>query len=445
MTRILLLPLFITAVFSFSGKALWAVSSVPLSAEVSGVKLNAASDTGLTYIDDDLFVPVIVEMGLISKSVELSIQAPFRFRIMDNAPEDTGVLRQQDWDDHSDWARILRTLRINKKLSDGNIVFHAGELNGVHQGFDEVVSEYFNSADMDHYHGGVDASMSFRGNGLAVLLDDVVSPSIFAGRIFLAPVAWFTSHRMARRFQVGAHLFADKGVKSRTLRIQDTSLVAAGINLSFVAVETALASLTPYISFGAMDGDAGFHGGIVTDTAFSRKRNQGLRFQSEFRYAGEDYYPGVLNPFYNYNRRFFTRDPVTGELNTFKDHLANTNMNVKPAAGIMVDVEMHINHILQLGIRYDYQSKNRPHWLLFRFEFTPTENLSFSGFYGGQDIQGGLDIFSLDALLGLAYHQRVTGPLRLYSEFCRRFRRTADNSAFFANESTLGVGLVLVR
>ena len=422
--------------FSASGKA--ALCAIPLSSS----QFTASLDTGAAIVDEDLFIPAIIELGFAANSFELTLQGPFRFRVLDNTPKDAGTLRKQDWDERSDWARIVRDLQFRKDFADGALRFHAGELNGVYQGYGEIVGHYFNSTDMDHYHGGLEAAVEIRSNGLELLINDVLAPSIFVGRIYLAPIAWFSKRQIARRFHIGAWLFVDKGVPSRTLGRRDTGLVAAGMNTGLTLVQSKRGSLETYMSVGAMDGDAGFHAGFNSNVILSAPKKRGLFFHAEFRYAGEDYYPALVNPFYDHNRRFFTRDSVTGELNTFTDHLANTAMNVQKAAGFMADLELRFNHVFHLGARYDYMSKKRPHWLLFRVELVPSKDIAITVFYAAQDIEGGPRIFSLDALMGVAYHHRLVGPLRIYSEFCRRFRRITNDEVSFANETELGLGVM---
>ena len=236
-------------------------------------EIYASIDTGVIAIDDDLFIPIRLELGLAAKNFHLAIQSPLRLRVADNTPEDDGILRGQDWDGRSDWARIVRSVRFQKTFVDGKVDLHGGELNGIHQGYGEIVCHYFNSIDMDHYHGGIDGFADVRGNGLELMLDDVIAPAIFTGRIFLAPFSWFSRRPLARRFQIGVYLFVDKGVPSRTLTSNNTRLVAAGTNINFVLVDSRKAALDTYVSLGAMDGDAGFHGGTVADVAISAKKS----------------------------------------------------------------------------------------------------------------------------------------------------------------------------
>jgi hypothetical protein len=422
----------------------WANTGVVAASENPDESIfGIALDTGVAGIDEDIFIPILVEFSIQYKSFELVLSGPFQLRLADRAPQDKNILRDQDWDDESDWARILRHMRFHPFLENGEIDLSLGELNGVHQAYGEIVSHYYNSTDMDHYHGGVSSLFQINGNGLSVLLDDVVNPTILTGYVFAAPIAWFNHGRLAGRLQTGLQIFVDFNAPHRTINRHDEVLLAAGGNISFIAIERNPGQLTTYVSVGAMDGDAGFHGGIVTDFVFSRSKKQGLHFQSEFRYMGSDYYPALMNPFYNHNRRFFSVDPISGQQNTFRDHLSSTTMKVESAPGFMVDLELQLGSVLKVGARYDYQARHRPHWVIFRMQVAPTERLAFSAFYAGQDIGGGNDIFSLDALAGVAYHHQIAGPFQVFAEFSRRFRQLDNNTTSMANELSLGAGIAL--
>ncbi|MBN2344493.1 MAG: hypothetical protein JXX29_01655 [Deltaproteobacteria bacterium] len=408
----------------------------------SDISLYTSVDTGLHVIDEDLFIPVLLEQGFTTGVFDIAVSGPLRFRVKDNRPDDLKVLRDQDWDDPSDWARIVRKFHFNKTFGWGTVDAFIGELNGVHVGYQNVVSHYYNSTDMDHYHGGFDLALDINGDGLEMLLDDVVIPSIIAARVYLAPLGWFSDHAWAKRLEVGMQFLADRGVDSRTMDIEDTNLVAFGGDIGFAVVDADAIKLTPYLVLAAMDGDAGFHGGATVHALFSKEKQMGVRFQTEYRYMGEDYYPALVNPFYDNNRRFFTTDPATRLTNTFADHLANTAMDASSAHGFMVDLELTLTKVFRFGARYDYQSRNRPHWILFRMEIAPSQKMSVRAFYGGQDVDGGRHIFSLDSLIGVAYQHQIIGPLRAFTEFSRRYRRIDNDTSDFANDYVFGVGLL---
>ena len=60
--------------------------------------------------------------------------------------------------------------------------------------------------------------------------------------------------------------------------------------------------------------------------------------------------------------------------------------------------------------------------------------------YAGQDINGGLSLFSRDALIGISARGRIWGPIDLFFDFARRFR--SENSEMpMANETGGGIGI----
>lgn len=399
-------------------------------------------DIGLNIIDEDLFFLALLEQGFSFGGFELSLLGPLRLRIIDNTPEENRVLRNQDWDESSDYARIVRHIRYAKTWDNNRVDVYMGELNGVHMGHGELVSHYFNSTDMDHYQGGLLGYFSIDGNGLELMATNVIKPDIFSARVHLSPISWFSSHPWATRLELGGSLFIDNGVPSRTLHLENNNIVAGGGDLSVAIVNSSTINITPYLAINAMDGDAGIHVGARTEIQLSRAKQTKISLQSEYRRVGADYYPALANPFYDHNRRFFTQDETTNTPNTFADHLANPSSKNSVANSFMLELEILMGEQFRAGIRYDYQSQQRPHWVLAKVELVPTKNISIRAFFAGQDIEGGKQIWSKDALIGLSYHHQIVGPLRAFTEFSRRFRRIDDDTTSFANEFSAAGGIV---
>jgi len=399
-------------------------------------------DTGIGGVDEDLFVLLLAEQGFRLRHLTLSLSGPFRLRVLDNAPDDARVLREQDFDEPSDWARILRAVDYRREWEDAVALIHLGELNDVQIGHGTVVSHYFNSMDMDHYQGGALLSVDVRGNGLEFFMQDVVAPAIIGGRAHVAPFSFFSQSPWGRRFQVALSLLTDTGVPHRTMVDGRRFILIAGGDAGLLLVDQQRFSLEARVDVLGCDGSAGVHGGLAAGATLSQERELTLQVSGEYRYAGEDYYPALINPFYDRNRRSFSRDPVTGLRNTFAEHLANTAIEGSDSHGFAVDLSLQMADRFRIGARYDFQSDHRPHWLLFKMELAPVQRFSLRAFFAGQDIAGGAGIFSSESLVGLSLHVELIGPLRAFTEVVRRHRRVGDGPARTANEISGGVGLV---
>ena len=312
-----------------------AIGSAPRPASAGDLSLHSSADLGIGSVDEDGFALVLLEQGLSFRGFDLVLSGPLRFRIIDTDPQDDGALRGQDWDDPSDFARIAREVAFRKELDDGVVDVALGELNGVSVGHGAAVDHYFNSVDMDHYHGGVRLDVGYAGNGVEFVLNDVVAPELLVGRARVAPFAWFLDGDWPRRLELGFTLGSDIAAPRRVMSTADTAIVFGGGDVSLRVLDLAAASLTPYVDVMGMDGDAGVHAGLAATLTFSEQKGIVLRARGEYRRLGSDYHPALLNPFYERSRRFYSRDPAEGGVNTFADHLANPETRDPEANGWM--------------------------------------------------------------------------------------------------------------
>jgi hypothetical protein len=426
------------------------VLTVVLAAGRSGIAgegpgFHTLARAGFGMVDEDGFVVLLAEQGLEWGGLELVLSGPFRLRVVDRDPSDGGVLREQDWDEPSDFARIVPRARFVRSFKDGSLRIEAGEQNGVGIGHGSVFDHFRNSTDMDRYQGGLLLDAGHRGNGLEFLIENVVDPEILGGRVRLAPIAWFTDAAAARRLEIGFTAAADLAVERNRPAtggpvVEERAIPVVGGDISVRAVDGERFLLEPYLDVNGMDGEAGLHAGLGASLRLAPSREIWLHLRGEYRYLGGDYHPALFNPFHEHDRRFFSEDPATGEPRTLADHLAETEDPV--SHGGMGDITLDWDGILRVEARYDAEGTGRPHWILARIDVTPGAALTVGAFYAGRDPRQGIGIFSWDSLIGAGATGRVWGPLQVYTEFTRRYR-LADGAMPLANETGFGAGLML--
>jgi hypothetical protein len=398
-------------------------------------------DLGGGFVDEDGMLSLHLEQDLLVGGFEAAVRVPLRMRVFDRAPSDDGFFREQDWDDVSDFGRLLRRLVLLKHFQDGAVDFYVGELNGVGIGHGVVVDHYFNSTDMDHYHGGLLLKAERGGTGGELLLDDFLGPRLLVGRLFAAPIAWFVDSPMGRRFELGYTLGADMAAPRRVMAQSDAFIPVTGLDASYALLLRQMATVLIYNDLMFMNGDLGFHAGLAGTFAFSERSGLSLGARAEYRYCRPDYFPALLNPFYEKNRYHYRVNEDRAVL-TFADEISNVDP-LPDGHGFMVDFSLEWDRGLRFGARYDRQGRHRPHWVLMRFDLFPWDAYTVSAFYASQDVSGGAGLFSLDALIGLAMRSRIWGPFDAFAEFQRRYRRIGGNVQY-ANETMLGVGLMFV-
>ena len=407
----------------------------------AGVIFYSSADFGIGSVDEDLFLMLMLEQGIAVKNLKLVFSGPFRFRIKDNTPLDSGVLRNQDWDDASDWARILRSADYNQTLDNGRIDIHLGELNGVSMGSGSIINDYFNSIDMDYYQGGAALAVDINGTGIEFMMHNVISPGIFAGRTYISPFAWFSDNSLSRRFSIGFDFALDTGVDGQIVPQSNSTIFIAGGNIDFNFIQTRNIFLSFLVDVNGLRKSGGVDAGIGSSFFINRQKETELHITGKYLYAGKKYYSSLINPFYEYNRRWFSVDPVSGVTQSFAEHLDNSAVKKRSAHGFSADLELSAGETFKIGFNYTYQNHNRPDWLMFRFELSPVERFSLRGFFAGQDMFGSSNIFSSYSLAGLSLQIKIIGSLRVYFEFLRRYRNIKSSVSSASNEISGGIGV----
>ncbi len=400
----------------------------------------SAADIGFGSVAEDGFFLIFLEQGLSWQGLEIKLSGPFRLRIIDRSPADDSVLREQDWDDASDFMRIVRTISFVHEWDKGAVEFYVGEQNNIKLGHGAMVDAYFNSTQIDYYQGGVSLKGNYIGNGLEFTMNNVIAPEILAGRVFIAPLGWFLENKWARRLEIGYTLGADISAPYRVQGTGDTSIFVTGGDISFRVIDKNWLVLIPYTEIMALDGDLGIHIGLTASWEISESKGITLHLRGEYRYVGPDYHPAVFDPFYEYNRGYYDLGE-TGQVPTFADTLASPN-ELPSAHGGMVETAFEWSEGLRIGARYDTEGKNRKHWVMFRLDIFPVEGYGLSTFYAGQDLLGGTELFSYDSLIGISARGRIWGPMSLFAEFTRRWRRIESSEAM-ANEIGGGIGVAI--
>ena len=79
----------------------------------SGISGSFGGSITFEKVQEDYFItPTIFNQTTIGP-VTFGVQVPIRLRVWDRDPQDDGVLRKEDWDEPSDYLRLLRFVEVN--------------------------------------------------------------------------------------------------------------------------------------------------------------------------------------------------------------------------------------------------------------------------------------------------------------------------------------------
>lgn len=266
-------------------------------------------------LGEDAFLGVGLSGSIIGEKWRASLHVPLRMRVSDREPKHAAVLRAEDWDELSDFARVLPLLQYGHA---GEPVFvRFGELKGLSIGHGTIVYRYNNNARLNHYRGGLYGRGDWTTIGIEAAVDDVLMPSLAVLRTFSRPMAQMTSLPSGLRdlrlgLTAGADFRAPTDVQIAQVaepsgghyvaRARESdALLFLGADVEMPLWNTESLQLTSYLDLNSQDfRTVGFHAGLRTEfrfTPFSR-----LTTRLEYHLAGEGYVDRYISSFYEVER-----------------------------------------------------------------------------------------------------------------------------------------------
>lgn len=302
-----------------------------------GVVGQAAADVGIERLGEDTFLRLNLGTVILSERWAFAPRLSLRLRIVDEAPEQAGALRNEDWDEVSDYARLVAFVQVGHVGEPFFLRF--GELPGATVGHGSFVNRYYNTIDIDHYQGGVYATWDPGFAGVEALLDNVFDPDIAALRGFARPFSLLPRLPFAiEKLKVGATLAADFQAPTRVrednlgLLVVDedfqpivdrsTVLPMVGADVEVPIVSTPRLDVVPYTDVNLLDpggaNGAGVHTGTYVTIRFTPLTS--WRTRVEVRRSGDGYEPTYVDPFYEVHRlRYRGGDPKVRWLRDTQD------------------------------------------------------------------------------------------------------------------------------
>lgn len=421
----------------------------------------AAAQLGFAKIDEDCFLELTI--GHVFSlggpgGWRIAPRLPLRLRLFDGDPETDAVLREEDWDEVSDWARVLAFVHYGQ--AGDPLVFRYGELTGVTIGHGALVNRYFNTIDIDHYQGGVflhgDADLV----GGELVLDDVFDPELLVGRAFARPFVDVPDLALPLRgFKVGVTLGADffapvavdigeRGLfatpENNPIILADRMLPMFALDFEVPALSTPHLDIVPYLDIASLDwATFGLHLGAFFNARFTPEAT--LRVRLEYRFVGEDHVPGWVSPFYEIERyAWLGGTPKLGALDLFAaDEALGASHH-----GVHLETDLSIKDHLAWSMVYTSNGRERGNDLLTRLRFDHLGPVRLTLFFARLGFSGLDDLFAADRTLGGVSTRVTFDPFfvsgRILYEW--RLRPAEDGRTGFSTTLNWNLGAgVLIR
>ncbi len=408
---------------------------------------SALLDTRLGFggLDEDFYLSLNIGAAFRWWKLGVGVQAPLRFRVIDRSPKQKEVFRKQDWDEPSDWTRILRYISWG---APGEWIYgRIGVLTGITLGNGTLVDRYYNTIDADHFQTGLSFELNLDGGGTGLFLDNLLDPEMAGVRGYVQPFAFGDFGALAKAFQVGFTLVIDGAAPmqpvldstqsrqldgSSNLKVQTEPLVFVGFDLAWQVQPTDWVVVRPYtdLNVWTQTGGLGYHLGLLATFDIAGAVTLGTRV--EYRALSADYSPSWVNSWYEVERLDFLPDPVTGRQLTkaryFRDRHVRGQDEIRHGWHWSLDLTI-LDAVTISGIFEDYQGEDNAN-LMLRLALPYIAGVKLSAYYAKRNFEGVENAFDLDrGLLVAEARYKFWGPMAVFARYSREWRIERDRAA----------------
>ena len=278
-------------------------------------------------LGEDWFFTAVFQLNYNQDSWGIGLQLPLRMRLKDRDPQDeevAKVLRKQDWDQLSDYLKILRYVYVGESDKAGPYFVQGGDLVNLTVGHGTLMHRYHNNLDLSRWHTGVNAAANVEGFSVDFMVGDLLSPYLMGGRVGVRPFEMDRgyTHRWWDTLEIGASFFADWTAPFELVRVdgevqvdeeyvprvQDKlSFSTFGLDVGLPIPIGQRLTFTPYIDFNkisVVQNGYGLHLGTIWRLEVPRGLKppfEGM-FRLEYRHVSGDYLGQYFNTVYEIER-----------------------------------------------------------------------------------------------------------------------------------------------
>jgi hypothetical protein len=417
----------------------------PLEPASSGVSGGVEGLVTFGKFSEDYFLSVGVGTTLAFSDFMVGIQAPLKIRVIDNEPDGQPWYREEDWDEPSDWTRILRFFQYGQPQD--LFYLRLGELVSASIGHGTIVGRYYNTLELDHYHTGLSTKLNLEQGGAEVLTNDILKWNLVAVRGYVHPflLAMEDPHPVLRKLAVGTTFAADFLAPTRVStetsadEKQPTDVAwFTGIDLELEAVRTSTYALTPYtdLNFFATRG-TGWHLGVLNELSVLKST---FELRLEYRLLSSRYAPSYFNTMYDIERVAFLPlpqfDGAADNPAVPKQFYFEKADGLKLRNGFYGELFANVLGLVGIGGIYeDYQGADNASVTL-RADLPEIAGAKLAAYYTRRNFDGFSELFSLDdAMLVAEARYRFFGPMFAYGIYSVSWQETTDAEGFKTYES----------
>ncbi len=423
------------------------------STDVAGAQAAQTSnelliDLGFGKVEEDWFLTTRAQFGIgfpvpklgcgessesCSTQLRFNLQVPVRWRVIDEDPQNDQLIREEDWDEVSDYFKILRVIEYGRRGEPLHV--RLGELGSLVIGHGTIMNGYYNVVTVDNFSWGLNFDVNTSYGGVEFMLDDFVNPAVVGGRVYARPWGFIDPSSFWHRLAVGFSLITDvdapleletdqngdivvnPGVAPEVADSQFTGIMGFDVELS--VVDESWIHVMPYMDFNIHAGQGpGYHLGTMFN--IWPWESLGFSARAEFRWLSNNYLPDYYGPLYKIDRYQYFGWGVPLPAPKLRVAASQDRGSV---LGFYGDLGVNVMNIVTASGAYqDYQGPdNGALWL--RLDLRQVGPVKLGAMYYKQNFDGADEIFELDGALGvLEGRVMVFGPIFVQGQYSRLWK-----------------------
>jgi len=410
-------------------------------------------DLNFGQIDEDWYTTIHLGFSMDLGKIGFGIQVPLRLRVYDADPEDSSdsVFREEDWDEWTDYLKIIRFFRFGHK---GDFIYVVvGDLPGATIGHGTIVNRYYNNVDLDHYKMGIVADLNTDYGGVETLLNAGFVTNMFALRGYFRPWSLVDKESYLNNFALGFtvasdvtapyELYEEGGIQQvedgfPKVAKEDTATVMGG-DIEFKVLDTSILTLTPYMDLNGIpaSGGVGYHAGVLSVFHIGGI-SMDLSARLEYRYFTGDYIPAYFNSYYEIQKFAYPFQDETG-LHTGTGERGEAvlpkrrvleELPDKGLNGYYAELVFNFLGLFTIGASYDDYDGLYNSNLRIYLDVPALEVFQFGAYYYKHNFEGAGEAFTFDekSLFLIEARYQITSFLYVIGQYWRIWQ--LDNNQY---------------
>lgn len=406
----------------------------------------AGGETGFVKIGEDYFLRINPCVELPIRRWLFGFQLPLHILVYDNDPQGESSIRREDWDEPSDYAKVIRHIRYGWKWDP--IFFDYGTLYGSSLGHGTIFYNYYNNIFTDSFHGGLNIGLDTKYGGGEFILGNIFSPYLYGFRLFARPFYIFSKggekegmEGWRSKFATGLSFAGDVSAPHLTEgQLGYEGLYISGIDVEYRIQVMKSLRITPYIDYmQILRYGGGIHLGVQKEF-ISSFLNSVSTMKLEYRYMAKNYLPTYFDTIYEMERWGYQYNEDEMDYLTKLDILEGSEKEYGEH-GYMGSISINFGGYLSILGALEGREGEDDSEIYLGLSVPDILNLGVDIFYYKNRFDIFMEAFDPDgAIIVAGMWYKIMNSIYLYLRFSRLFEEVEENRYQSIDTISAGIG-----